>query len=57
MNWHKSTYSGANPNCVEVAEARERVHVRDTQYRHLTRIEFPSNEWHVFMTAVKSNEL
>ncbi|MER8231041.1 DUF397 domain-containing protein [Streptomyces sp. NPDC094049] len=30
-NWHKSTYSGDDDNCVEVADNLARVHVRDTK--------------------------
>ncbi|MFE0773799.1 DUF397 domain-containing protein [Streptomyces sp. NPDC058861] len=29
--WHKSTYSGNNDNCVEVADNLPLVHVRDTK--------------------------
>ncbi|MFE5898532.1 DUF397 domain-containing protein [Streptomyces sp. NPDC056488] len=30
-DWHKSTYSGDNDNCVEVADNLPLVHVRDTK--------------------------
>ncbi|MFJ4339460.1 DUF397 domain-containing protein [Streptomyces sp. NPDC088915] len=30
-DWHKSTYSGDNDNCVEVAHNLPRVRVRDTK--------------------------
>ncbi|RSS55181.1 DUF397 domain-containing protein [Streptomyces sp. WAC01280] len=30
-SWHKSTYSGDNDNCVEVADNLPRILVRDTK--------------------------
>ncbi|MFC4561792.1 DUF397 domain-containing protein [Nocardiopsis mangrovi] len=53
MNWHKSTYSGGNhPNCVEVAETSERVHIRDTRNRDLGALAFPASEWRALLADI-----
>lgn len=43
--WHKSSYSGGNNNCVEARETLAAVDVRDTQNRDQGHLTFPTNEW------------
>ncbi|WP_372497199.1 DUF397 domain-containing protein [Nocardiopsis dassonvillei] len=54
--WHKSSYSGAQGECVEVNETAvaEAVLVRDTQNRDLGCLSFPGGEWSAFLGAAFS---
>ena len=49
--WRKSTYSGANNNCVEVVEGPETL-VRDTQHRAAGHLAVPSAEWTALLNTV-----
>lgn len=51
--WHKSSYSGASANCVEVREFSERVDVRDTQNREAGHLTFTPSEWVAALSAEK----
>ncbi|HJE59947.1 MAG TPA: DUF397 domain-containing protein [Nocardiopsis listeri] len=42
--WHVSSYTGAQGNCVEVAEGPD-VLVRDTKNREHGHLTFESHEW------------
>lgn len=53
-DWHKSTYSAAADNCVEVMEA-ERVLIRDTQNRELGQLGFAAGEWAALIEALAAN--
>ncbi|WP_017623844.1 DUF397 domain-containing protein [Nocardiopsis chromatogenes] len=55
MNWHKSSYSGTNANCVEVAEGACTL-VRDTQNRERGYLAFPADEWGAFLRAVNAED-
>ena len=44
-DWHKSTYSAAADNCVEVAETASGAAVRDTGNRELGHLDFTRKEW------------
>ncbi|WP_067966409.1 DUF397 domain-containing protein [Nocardiopsis trehalosi] len=44
QDWHKSTYSGASGECVEVAEGLVTL-VRDTQNRERGTLAVPAREW------------
>ena len=44
-DWHKSTYSGGNNNCVEARERPGSVDLRDTQNRDLGHLTVPAAEW------------
>lgn len=51
-NWRKSSYSGRNTNCVEVADGPI-TKVRDTQNRRLGALAFDSAEWRAFLSTAK----
>ncbi|ADH67997.1 MULTISPECIES: DUF397 domain-containing protein [Nocardiopsis] len=51
-DWHKSSYSNAAENCVEVREGAETL-VRDTQNRHAGHLEFQAQEWGALLKAVR----
>ncbi|MUL41739.1 DUF397 domain-containing protein [Streptomonospora sp. PA3] len=56
--WHKSSYSNAESNCVEMAITTcGGGALRDTQNRGAGFIALPSAEWTAFLRAVKSAEL
>ncbi|MEU1898569.1 DUF397 domain-containing protein [Nocardiopsis dassonvillei] len=50
--WHKSSYSNAAENCVEVCEGAETL-VRDTQNRHGGHLEFQAQEWTAVLAVTK----
>ncbi|WP_017610695.1 DUF397 domain-containing protein [Nocardiopsis xinjiangensis] len=52
-DWHKSSYSGNGPSCVEVAETSRQVHVRDTQNRSLGHLTFPSSDWGSLLASLR----
>ncbi|PSK97957.1 uncharacterized protein DUF397 [Murinocardiopsis flavida] len=57
-NWHKSTYSQADTNCVEVAYvASGGAAVRDTQYRMIGHLTFDNGAWSAFLKGVKGSAL
>lgn len=51
--WHTSSYSGANSDCVEVAEGPV-TGVRDTQSREAGHLAVPSTEWSALLGALRS---
>ena len=53
--WVKSSYSGSQANCVEVA-VRDRVVVRDTKDRTGTVLRFTPAAWRDFAGRVKAGE-
>lgn len=55
-NWRKSSYSGdGGSNCVEVADTKTRVLVRDTKQAGTGLVLNVSGEaWRRFMTQVKT---
>ncbi|SEF28506.1 protein of unknown function [Amycolatopsis pretoriensis] len=48
MRWQKSTYSGANENCVEVA-LDQVVRIRDTKDRPAGTLEISTRSWDAFL--------
>lgn len=54
--WHKSSYSRADSNCVEVAEGPVTA-VRDTQNRQAGHLSFSASEWMVFVDEVRADRL
>jgi Domain of unknown function (DUF397) len=53
--WRKSTYSGGEGNCVEVADDRNRVMVRDTNDRTGVILRFTADAWQTFASRVKTD--
>ncbi|MFC3996387.1 DUF397 domain-containing protein [Nocardiopsis sediminis] len=51
--FHKSSYSLANSECVEVAEGRTTL-VRDSQRRDLGHLAFPASEWRALLADIDS---
>lgn len=49
MQWKKSSYSGYNGDCVEVAEAADVILVRDSKARDGAKLEFTPAEWRAFL--------
>ncbi len=55
-DWHKSSYSGGNNECIEAREHQAGADVRDTQNRELGHLTFTRAEWSAFVeTALHSN--
>ena len=52
-NWRKSSYSGDQGNCVEVADRDNRVMVRDTKNRAGAMLRFTPAVWRAFTVQVK----
>ena len=55
LAWVKSSYSGSEANCVEVA-VRDRVAVRDTKDRMGPVLRFTLAAWREFAGQVKAGE-
>jgi hypothetical protein len=54
--WRKSTYSGGNGECVEVAFVGDVVAVRDSKDRGGPVHVFPSREWDAFVGGLLNGE-
>jgi hypothetical protein len=55
-NWRKSSYSGDQGNCIEVADDNSRVLVRDTkQLGHGPTLQFTPDAWRRFAKQVKQS--
>jgi hypothetical protein len=52
LTWRKSSFSGSEANCVEVA-ARDRVLVRDTKDKSGAVLQFAPAAWRRFAGQVK----
>jgi hypothetical protein len=51
--WRKSSYSGKDGNCVEVAARHDvSVAVRDSKDPHGPSLSFPPDAWTTFLTSV-----
>jgi hypothetical protein len=57
LEWRKSSYSGAQNNCVEVAPVREGAAVRDSKDSAGPELRFPVEPWRAFIGAVKSGSI
>jgi hypothetical protein len=56
--WRKSTYSGSDSNCVEVAGAVGRaVAVRDSKDPDGPALAFSARAWETFLAAIKAEQL
>jgi hypothetical protein len=54
--WRKSTRSGGQGNCVEVATTPTEIGVRDSKDRSGPVLVFTRSEWRAFVEGVKSGE-
>lgn len=52
--WHKSSFSGSNTNCVEIAATPDQILVRDSK-SPTTQLTFPAANWHI-ESIVNSDE-
>lgn len=53
LSWRKSSYSGNNGACVEVAvPGQDSIAVRDSKDPEGPRLSFPSQVWSAFVTGV-----
>lgn len=50
--WRKSSYSGSQASCVEVADTADIVLVRDTTNRAGGTLEFSGAAWQVFIRSL-----
>jgi hypothetical protein len=57
MNWKKSSYSNAQGNCVEVADAYDGAAVRDSKDPQGPALRFTADAWRAFVAGVKSGQL
>jgi Domain of unknown function (DUF397) len=55
LNWRTASYSSnGGGECVEAADHKDRVLVRDTQDRSGSVLRFPPNAWRRFASQVKA---
>lgn len=52
-SWRKSSYSGSEANCVEVADRADVVLVRDTTNRDGETLVFAAQTWQAFANSLK----
>jgi hypothetical protein len=55
--WWKSSYSGYNSNCVEMAEVSGQVRVRDSKVKRGPSLSFSRADWSAFLAEVKAGPL
>jgi hypothetical protein len=56
LEWVKSSYSGNNGNCVEVAALHDHVATRDSKNPAGPALLFTTEAWNAFLTSVTTGE-
>lgn len=56
ITWHKSTASGANGNCVEVAVVDDSILVRNSRGPLGPVLSFTRQEWRAFLRDVNNDD-
>nr|WP_093841319.1 DUF397 domain-containing protein [Streptomyces aidingensis] len=57
IRWTRSSHSGGNSNCVEVARRGDAVAARDSKAPGAGRLTVPADGWRSFVGAIRSGEL
>jgi hypothetical protein len=52
MEWRKSSYSGGDGNCVEIAWPNEQVAVRDSKQQTGPTLAFPAAAWQTLLDVL-----
>jgi Domain of unknown function (DUF397) len=52
--WRKSSYSGGNGSCVEIADLGTAAAVRDSKDRNGLKLIFAADEWRSFVASIKA---
>ena len=53
--WRKSTYSGGNGSCVEIADLGAAAAVRDSKDRNGPKLIFSGDDWRSFVARIKAD--
>lgn len=56
-SWRKSSYSGGNDNCVEVATTATRTAVRDSKYPDLPAALTTRAAWDAFIATISDGKI
>jgi hypothetical protein len=51
--WHKSSYSGANSSCVEVADFSVAIGIRDSKSPTSGTLTIPRTTWAAFLATLR----
>ena len=54
--WRKSTYSGGNGSCVEIADLGAAAAVRDSKDQNGPKLIFTADEWRSFVESIKAGK-
>ena len=54
--FRKSSYSGQEPNCVEVADLPGGAAVRDSKNLAKGNVPFPAAEWSAFLASARTSQ-
>ncbi|HEX3489454.1 MAG TPA: DUF397 domain-containing protein [Streptosporangiaceae bacterium] len=59
LAWRKSSYSGANGNCLEIAPAggSSQIAVRDSKDQRGPALVFTAGQWSAFTAGIKDGSL